>query len=129
MWSLDKLEDPFITLNGAKTREGELGLNPAERDVTMTGQINQMNAEFSAPQIRKQDTSVLTERLHAAVYFGLENVIICLPLLLFALLISYTLSWKLFGRSCFFRWGEWWMKGYGAERHKSHHFVLTGKQK
>lgn len=35
-----------------------------------------MNAEFSAPQIGKQDTSVHAEWLHAAVYFGLENVII-----------------------------------------------------
>ena len=39
----------------------------------MTEQINQMNAEFSAQQIGKQDTSVLTERLHAAVYFWAEE--------------------------------------------------------
>lgn len=59
---------------------GKLGVNPAERDVTMTDLINQMNAEFSAPQIRKQDSCVHGERLCAAVYFELENVIIWLPL-------------------------------------------------
>lgn len=55
-----------------------------------------MNAEFSALQIGKQDNSAHAEWLHAAVYFGLQNVIICLLLLLLVLLMSYTLSWRLF---------------------------------
>lgn len=71
-------------------------MNTRERDVIMTDQINQMNAEFSAPQIGKQGTSAPTKRLHAAVYFGLQNVIICLPLLLLMLVISFTPSLKLF---------------------------------